>query len=105
KGESVKSKLFRMHLLAALILALTVAAPGSKQNLITASAQGSSPVTVIHDYRHDVSPPVRNIVPGPLPQRPENEKSHLRRVSQHQNEADPVVQDFNFAAAMPSPLL
>jgi len=95
-----------MQLLAALILALTFAAPGGKQNqVIPASAQGSAPVTVIHDYRHDVSPPVRNIVPLPQPARPEHEKSHLRRVSQHQNEADPVVQDFNFAAAMPSPLL
>ena len=102
----MKSKLFRMQLLAVLILALTFAAPGGKQNqIVPASAQGSAPVTVIHDYRHDVSPPVRDIVPVPQPLRPEHEKSHLRRVSQHQNEADPVVQDFNFAAAMPSPLL
>jgi hypothetical protein len=35
----------------------------------------------------------------------EHEKSHLRRTSQHQNAADPVVQDFAFPAAMPSPQL
>ena len=101
----MKSKYFRPQLLGSLILVLIFLAIGAKQNqTTTASAQGPGGVTVIHDYKRDVSPPVRSIRPLPV-SRAQHEKSHLRRTSQHQNEADPVVQNFAFPAAMPSPLL
>lgn len=102
----MKSKLFRLPLFGTLILALIFLALGATQNQTrSAAAQGPGGVTVIHDFRHDVSPPVRSIRPLPIPPARQHQKSHLRRVSQHQNEADPVVQDFAFPAAMPSPLL
>ena len=102
----MKSKFFRPQLLGALILALIFIVMGAKQNqTVPAAAQGPGGVTVGRDYKHDVSPPVRDIQPLPLPRRPEHEKSHLRRASQHVDEPDPVVQDFLFPAAMPSPIL
>jgi hypothetical protein len=102
----VKSKYFRPQLLGALILALIFLALGINQNqTMPVSAQGPGPVTVVHDYKHDVSPPVRSIIPLPLPQRPQHEETAPLQVGRHQDQLDPVVQNFLFPAAMPSPLL
>ena len=97
---------FRVQLLSAMILALVLMTLGMNQHQVTAAtAQGSGPVTVVRDYKHDVSPPVRSIVPLPLPRRPEHEESAPIQVGKHQDQFDPVVQNFSFPAAMPSPLL
>jgi len=104
KGEFVKTKLFRLQMLAALILALILQTASLNQTT-PVSAQGNGPVTVVHDYKHDVSPPVRSIVPLPLPGRPQREEGAPKQVGRHQDQLDPVVQNFNFPAAMPSPLL
>jgi hypothetical protein len=104
--NNMKSKFFRPPLLGALIFMLIFLALGTMHNqVVPASAQGPGPVTVVHDYKHDVSPPVRSIVPLPLPQRPEREEGAPKQVGRHQDQLDPVVQNFSFAAAMPSPLL
>jgi len=100
----VKTKLFRLQMLAALILALILQTASLNQTT-PVSAQGNGPVTVVHDYKHDVSPPVRSIVPLPLPGRPQREEGAPKQVGRHQDQLDPVVQNFNFPAAMPSPLL
>jgi hypothetical protein len=101
----VQNKHSRSQLLGASCLAVILLLVGIMQPQKAAvSAQGRGGVTVIRDYKHDVSPPVRSIQPLPVA-KAQHEKSHLRRVSQHQNEVDSVVQAFAFPAAMPSPLL
>jgi len=60
----VKNKLFGPRVLGAVILTLILLAVGTIQRpAVPAAAQGPGGVTVIHDYRHDVSPPVRSIRP------------------------------------------
>jgi hypothetical protein len=101
----MKSKFFRPPLLGALIFMLIFLALGTSR-VAPASAQGPNTVTVGHDYRHDVSPPLRDIKPVVVPPRHEHEANinpHIN--SAHQDQLDPVVQSSPFAAAMPSPLL
>jgi hypothetical protein len=106
KGDSVKSKTSRMHLLRTLMVAVVLLALAAGQGqTLTASAQGASPITVVRDYKHDMSPPVREIIPVPLPQRPEREETAPIQVGRNQNQPDPVVQSTSFAAAMPATLL
>src|SRR5574342_14800 len=97
----------RLQLPSALILALLVLALGLNQNqMIPVSAQGSGPITVVHDYKHDVSPPVRSIQPLPVPPSPKHEKTTPLQIhGQHQDQLDPVVQNFLAPAAMPGTLL
>jgi hypothetical protein len=84
-----------------LLLSITTMKPGPVQ------AQGpAGNVTVGRDYKHDTSPPLRDMRPPVSPPRPEHEANvnpHIN--SGHQNQPDPVVQSSAFAAAMPSPLL
>src|SRR6266536_3783593 len=105
KGESVKSKLFGMRLLTALVLAMLFLSLGVQQSqAISISAQGASPVTVGRDYKHDVSPPLRDMKPVFTPPRAEHEANinpHIN--SAHQDQIDLVVQSSLAAAAMPSP--
>jgi len=102
----MESKFFRSQLPAALILVLIFLMLGARQNQ-PVSAQGpGGNVTVGRDYKHDVSPPLRDIKPPVSPPRHEHEANinpHIN--SAHQDQLDPVVQTSAFAAAMPSPLL
>jgi len=87
-------------LVLGLLLSFTTMKPKPAQ------AQGPDKVIVGHDYRHDVSPPLRDIPPKKEPPRHEHEANinpHIN--SGHQDQPDPVVQSSSFAAAMPSPLL
>jgi hypothetical protein len=71
----------------------------------SASAQGQNGnITVVREYRRDVSPPLRELRPLPEAQSPRHVKSHVRRPYQHEDQADPVVQDTAFPAAIPNPL-
>jgi len=103
----VKSKLYSLPPFGVLILALTFLALGATQHQTTAVlAQGPGGVTVGRDYRHDVSPPLRNIEPVATPPRHEHEANinpHINAA--HQNQLDPVVQSSPFAAAMPGTML
>jgi hypothetical protein len=103
----VKSKFFRPQLFGALILALIFLAMGARQNqTVPASAQGSGGVTVRRDYKHDVSPPLRDLKPVFIPPRPEHEANINPHINTgHNDQPDPVVQSSLFAAAMPSPIL
>jgi len=103
----VKSKLYRLPPFGVVILALIFLALGATEHQTTAvSAQGPGGVTVGRDYRHDVSPPLRNIKPVAIPPRHEHEANinpHINAA--HQNQLDPVVQSSPFAAAMPGTML
>lgn len=95
-----------------VVLALGMTISVSAQNAAPAggplqsSAQGGpGRVTVVRDYKHDVSPPVRSIQPLPLPQRPQHEEVPPRQVGQHQAQADPIVQNTLAPAAMPGTVL
>jgi Fibronectin type III domain len=103
----VKSKLFGMRLLTALVLAMLFLSLGVQQSqAISISAQGASPVSVGRDYKHDVSPPLRDMKPPFTPPRAEHEANvnpHIN--SAHQDQVDPVVQSSLAAAAMPSTIL
>jgi len=102
----VKSKLLHPRLLGAVILTVILVAVGAIQEpAVPASAQGPGGVTVGRDYKHDVSPPLRDIVPSHLPPLPEHQETVPGRVGQHQDQADPVVQNFLAAAAMPATIL
>ena len=70
----MKSKFYRSPLAGALALALIFVTLGTMSNQVaTVSAQGANKVTVGHDYRHDVSPPLRDIKPVVVPPRHEHE--------------------------------
>jgi len=102
----MKSKHMRTQLPRTLSLAVILLLVGlTHYRTAPVSAQGPGRVTVGRDYKHDVSPPVRDIVPARLPPIPEHEQAEPGRVGQHQDQPDPVVQDFLAAMAMPSPLL
>jgi hypothetical protein len=58
-----------------------------------------------HDYKHDTSPALHDITPKKLPPQHEHEEKGPLRVSQHQDQADPVVQSNPAAPAMPGTLL
>src|SRR5689334_12707205 len=96
-----------MRLLSALVLAMLFLSMGIQPGqAISISAQGANPVTVGRDYKHDVSPPLRDIQPPFTPPRAEHEENIVRHInSVHQDQADPVVQSTLAAAAMPSPIL
>src|SRR5689334_4549429 len=101
----MKSKFFRSPLIAARILTLIFLALGTFQ-VAPAAAQGPDKVTVGKDYKHDVSPPLREIKPVVAPPKHEHEANvnpHIN--SAHQDQLDPVVQSTSFAAAIPSPIL
>src|SRR5689334_18761328 len=102
----MKSNFIRSQLPAALILVLIFLMLGTRQNQ-PVSAQGpGGNVTVGRDYKHDVSPPLRDIKPVVVPPRHEHEENIVRHInSAHQDQADPVVQSTLAAAAMPSPIL
>src|SRR5262245_41077430 len=99
-------KFFRSQLLVTLILMLIFLALGTFEAM-PASAQGpGGKVTVGHDYRHDVSPPLRDIKPPVAPPRHEHEANinpHIN--SAHQDQADPAVQTSLAPAAMPGTIL
>ena len=103
----MKSKLFRPQLLGALILALSFLMVGTKQNqTVLVSAQGPGDrVTVGRDYKHDVSPPLRDMKPVITPPRREHEENANLHIGRHTDQPDPVVQSSLFPAAMPSPIL
>ena len=102
----MKSKFIRSQLPAALILVLIFLMLGTRQNQ-PVSAQGpGGGVTVGHDYRHDVSPPLRDIRPPVSPPQHEHEANinpHIN--SAHQDQSDPVVQTSLGPAAMPGTIL
>ena len=101
----MKSKFFHSPVLVILILMLIFSALSTLE-AGPASAQGPGKVTVGHDYRHDVSPPLRDIKPPVSPPQHEHEANlnpHIN--SAHRDQPDPVVQSSSLAAAMPSPLL
>ena len=102
----MQNKHSRSQLLGASCLAVILILIGIMQPQRTSvSAQRPGDVHVIHDYRHDVSPPVSEIQPPDEPKKPKHEKHHVRRVSQHVDAEDTVVQDFTFPEAMPGPML
>jgi hypothetical protein len=103
----VKSKMLGMRLLSALVLAMLFLSMGVQPGqAISISTQGAGHVTVGRDYKHDVSPPLRDIQPPFTPPRAEHEENIVRHInSVHQDQADPVVQSTLAAAAMPSPIL
>jgi Fibronectin type III domain len=102
----MKSNFIRSQLPAALILVLIFLMLGTRQNQ-PVSAQGpGGNVTVGRDYKHDVSPPLRDIKPPVAPPRHEHEANVNPHINTgHTDQLDPVVQTSTFAAAMPSPLL
>jgi hypothetical protein len=103
RGEPVKTKFFHIQLLCALIFMLL----GAGMNpTLSASAQGASGVNVIRDYKHDMSPPLRDIQPPIIPPRPDHEEvaPHSTGI-QHHNAPDTVVQSSLAAPAMPSTTL
>ena len=103
----MKSLLLRLLLFGLPILALIVPVSVITQHqATTVLAQGPGGVTVGRDYRHDVSPPLRNLKPGVISPRHEHEANinpHINAA--HQDQLDPVVQSSLSAAAMPSPML
>ena len=103
----MKIKLYRPQLLGALILVLFFFALAAGQNRTApALAQGSGGVTVGRDYKHDVSPPLRDIQPVFVPPRHTHEANinpHINTA--HTDQLDPVVQSSLAAAAMPSTIL
>jgi hypothetical protein len=88
-------------------LAATLLLVGATQyRSFPAAAQGSNPnITVVRDYKHDTSPALRDIKPKPVPPVPEHEEPQPMRPSQHQNQADPVVQSSLAPQAIPGTLL
>lgn len=59
--------------------------------------------TVGRDYKHDVSPPLRDIPPSHIPPRPQHEANPPRSTGiQHVNSTDPVVQSSLAPLAVPS---
>ena len=103
----MKSQLFRLPLFGVLILTLFSLALGATQyQTATALAQGRGGVTVGRDYKHDVSPPLRDIKPVVMPPRHEHEANINPHVNTgHTDQPDPVVQSSLSAVAMPSPIL
>ncbi len=98
----MKRKYFYPQLLGALILTLIFLAVGARQyQVTTAAAQGNGGVTVGKDYKHDVSPPVRDIVPLPIPPHPNQEQISPLSVGHHLNQPDTVVQNLLASPAMP----
>src|SRR4030095_7674869 len=70
------------------------------------SAQGPNPVTVGRDYKHDVSPPLRDMQPVFTPPRAEHEENINPHINTgHKDQFDPVVQNTLAPLAMPSPIL
>src|SRR5262249_39637914 len=60
----------------------------------------------VPDYKHDVSPPLRDIPPARIPPRPDREKNPPRSISTgHVDAPDPVVQNALAPLAMPSTIL
>jgi hypothetical protein len=101
----MKSKFVRSPVIGALILILIFLALDVFP-AVPASAQGSNGVTVVRDYKHDTSPPLRDIQPRPIPPHPLHEETEPRSTgTQHQNALDPVVQNTLAALAMPSTTL
>jgi len=96
-----------MRLFSALVLAMLFLSMGVQPGqAISISAQGANPVTVIRDYKHDTSPPLRDIQPRPLPPRAEHEELPPRSTGiQHHNAPDPVIQSALAPLAMPSTIL
>src|SRR5215470_8548139 len=96
-----------MRLFSALVLAMLFLSLGVQPGqAISISAQGAGHVTVGRDYKHDVSPPLRDIQPPFTPPRAEHEENIVRHISTgHQDQADPVVQSTAAAAVMPSTIL
>jgi hypothetical protein len=82
-----------------LIVAATAGASG---------AASSSPSNVIvgHDYKHDVSPPLRDIFPAPPPRQAEHEATPPKVAPRlHTDEPDFARQIGAFPNAMPNPIL
>ncbi len=91
---------FLIMLLALLLLVLF---PQHPQPL---AAQGNPNVIVGRDYKHDVSPPLRDIPPARILPLPDHEANPNRPLGlPHTNSADPVVQNTLAPLAMPAPLL
>jgi hypothetical protein len=107
KEHPVKSQLLRLPLFGVLILGLVFLALGTTQyHPTTVLAQGPGGVTVGRDYKHDVSPPLRDIKPVVAPPRHEHEENINPHINTgHRDQPDPVVQSSLSPAAMPSPIL
>ena len=103
----MKSQLGRLPLFGVLILGLIFLASGATQyQTTTVLAQGPGGVTVGRDYKHDVSPPLRDIKPVVTPPRHEHEENTNPHINTgHKDQLDPVVQSSLSPAAMPSPIL
>ncbi len=104
----MKNKHVPQFLGVLLIAAIFVALAAIYNQTMSAAAQGSGrqPVTVGRDYKHDVSPALRNIPPVPVQPQPEHEANlnpHIKTA--HHNQPDPVVQSSLAAAAMPGTIL
>ena len=103
----MKSKYFRPLLLGVMSLMLVFLVLGARPNqIISVSAQGSDRVTVVRDYKHDTSPPLRDIQPRPIPPHPLHEETEPRSTGiQHHDAPDTVVQNTLAPLAMPSTTL
>src|SRR5438552_5829046 len=98
-GEKMRNKsVWLLPLLGLAIVALSL------RTMAPVNAQGGpGKPTVIRDYKHDVSPPLRDIQPRPIPPRPQHEEQPPRSTGiQHRNAGDPVVQSALAQLAMPS---
>ncbi len=82
-----------------------VAEPGAGAALSTPTTNG---IVVGRDYKHDVSPPLRDIPPRPIgPGNRTNEANDNRSIPLygHKDLPDPIVQRFMGPLAMPTPIL
>jgi len=88
------------------LVALGVVATALATSEHAQMAQSQRSPVADHDYKHDVSPRLRDIPPKPYVGRQEHEANpNPRRVTQHRNQTDSVVQSNLAQTAMPSPQL
>ncbi len=104
----MNSRYFRPPFLIVLSFLVVFAVLGTAQNQTpSAFAQnGAGNVTVGRDYKHDVSPKLRDITPVHIPPKHQHEADNLPAIKTgHTNATDPVVQGSLALSAMPSPIL
>lgn len=70
------------------------------------AGQGRGGLVAVRDYKHDVSPALRNIPPARIPPRPQREENPPRNTGiKHSNAPDPVVQSTLAPLAVPATIL
>jgi hypothetical protein len=100
----MNTKFARFSLTTLLVLGLLLSFTTMKSKPVLAQGPGGN-VTVGRDYKHDVSPPLRDIRPVSVPPRHEHEENLNVHIGRHTDQPDPVVQSTLFPAAMPGTIL